>query len=280
MRTSATFLLALVSLHASPAAFARQDLLAEVNAIRAQGCADHPGVKRELRRDPVLDRAARALASGERLRQAMKDAGYHATRSASLEVSGSDAAIAGALAQQGCKDIADPDFADVGVFERGDSGWIVLAGALVPPAASEAQAVSRRVLELDNEARANARRCGWKRLDPAPPLALSDTLQRAALAHARDMAEHSSLSHSGSGGSTPAERATRAGYQWRHVAENIASGQATPEQVVAEWLDSPRHCGNLMSPDYSEMGVAYAVERQSERGIYWAQLFAAPLPTS
>ena len=90
------------------------------------------------------------------------------------------------------------------------------------------------------------------------------------------MADRSILSHDGRDGSTPGVRATRAGYQWRVVGENIAGGQSTPEQVVAEWVRSPRHCGNLMSADYSEMGVAYAVEPQSAVGIYWVQMLAAP----
>jgi uncharacterized protein YkwD len=31
-----------------------------------------------------------------------------------------------------------------------------------------------------------------------------------------------------------------------------------------------------MSGEYSEMGVAFAVEPQSVSGIYWTQLFASP----
>ncbi len=148
------------------------------------------------------------------------------------------------------------------------------------PAADQAQAVTQQVLELVNEARAQKRRCGWKRFGPSAPLASSNALQRAALAHAEEMAGRQVLSHAGQDGSTPGERATRSGYRWRAVAENIAAGQSTAEQVVEEWLESPQHCSNLMSPDYSEMGVAFAIAPQSEIGIYWVQLFAAPQPAS
>ena len=105
---------------------------------------------------------------------------------------------------------------------------------------------------------------------------LSETLNRAAAAHARDMADRSRLDHTGSDGSSPAERATRAGYTWRFVGENIASGQATPEQVVEEWIGSSHHCANLMSADFTEMGVGFAADSTSAGGIYWAQVFAAP----
>jgi len=147
------------------------------------------------------------------------------------------------------------------------------------PAASQSgtsASGSDRVLELVNEARAAARRCGFKRHDAAPPLARSAVLERAALAHARDMAARSELDHAGGDGSTPGARATRAGYGWRAVGENIAFGQRTAEQVVASWLNSPGHCANLMDADFTEMGVASAVAPGGKATIYWVQLFAAP----
>jgi uncharacterized protein YkwD len=90
------------------------------------------------------------------------------------------------------------------------------------------------------------------------------------------MAARSYIGHQGSDRSTPAGRATRAGYTWVSIAENVAAGQTTAEEVVNTWLASPGHCANLMNPRYSEMGIAYAVNSASEKGIYWAQVFAAP----
>lgn len=145
---------------------------------------------------------------------------------------------------------------------------------------SQIQAVAQQVLTLVNEARAERRRCGWKRFGAVAPLAMSVVLQAVALAHARDMADRGILSHAGRDGSTPGTRAEGAGYRWRVVGENIASGQATAEQVVADWLKSSHHCANLMDPDYSEMGVAFAVGSRSEARNYWSQMFAAPRTAS
>jgi uncharacterized protein YkwD len=64
------------------------------------------------------------------------------------------------------------------------------------------------------------------------------------------------------------------------VGENIAAGQPTPEQVVAGWVQSPRHCANLMAAEYTEMGVAYATEPHSAAGTYWTQMFASPRATN
>jgi uncharacterized protein YkwD len=152
-----------------------------------------------------------------------------------------------------------------------------IAGAGEAPT-QDAQAVGARVLALVNEARGVARRCGWKRFEAAPPLARSEALDRAAHDHARDMASRSRMEHSGSDGSTPGERATRAGYRWRKVGENVAAGQPTPERAVAEWLESPRHCASLMDPGFTEMGIGFAADPASAAVTYWAQVFGTPLP--
>jgi uncharacterized protein YkwD len=272
----AAILLMLCTACASPCHAAAADFLADINALRARGCAERAGTEPALRHLPALDRAAEALAAGRRFAKAMEDAGYIAVQSAMLEATGSDAEIVQQLGRRGCATIVDPMYRDIGIATRPGRAWIVLAMPLVPLAASEAANVGRRVLELVNNARASARRCGWTRFDAASPLALSEVLQRAALEHARDMASHGKLSHTGSDGSTHAERATRAGYRWRVVGENIAAGQPAAEQVVAGWLKSAGHCANLMDPDFSEMGVAYAAAPQDAKGIYWAQMFGAP----
>jgi uncharacterized protein YkwD len=86
----------------------------------------------------------------------------------------------------------------------------------------------------------------------------------------------SSSSGDGSDGSSSGERVTRAGYAWRAVGENIASGQKDADAVVAAWLASPGHCATLMGPYFAEMGVAFAYAPGANPGNYRAQEFAAP----
>ena len=144
------------------------------------------------------------------------------------------------------------------------------------PPADGIPAIRARVLALVNEARSVSRRCGWKRIAAAPPLIQSEALDRAALAHAQEMAARSRMQHAGGDGSTPGDRATRAGYRWSTVGENVAAGQAMSEEAVASWLKSSGHCANLMDPDYTEMGVGFAADPQGAGGPYWVQLFGAP----
>lgn len=265
----------LACLLAAPAAAATDDLADRVNALRTQGCGDE-SPQPALRRDERLDRVANALAAGNAVKPSLAAAGYLASRIATLEVTGaSDAAMAKSLAKSGCADLADPGYRDVGIALRGRSAWVLLALPLEAPVAADSAGVGQRVLALVNEARGEKRRCGRQRFDAAPPLAPSALLDDAARAHAEDMASHSRLGHAGSDGSTAGERAARAGYRWRLVGENVASGQSTAEQVVADWLDSPHHCANLMDPAYAEMGVGFAA---GAADVYWAQLFGTPQP--
>ena len=91
------------------------------------------------------------------------------------------------------------------------------------------------------------------------------------------MARNNYFSHSGRDGSSPAQRVERAGYRYRATGENIAAGaQMTAENAVAGWIKSPPHCVNLMSPAYTEMGVAFAVDPRSDMGVYWTQAFGTP----
>lgn len=265
----------LIALPAASAAQAPQDAAVAVNAVRARGCDGRPAVKPALRPDARLDRAAARIADGEELRDALESAGYRAVQVAVLEASGNPASFGRSLAEGGCKDVTEAAYRDLGVAQRGGVTWLVLAAPLEAPAVGEAETTNARVLALVNEARAGKRRCGFRRFDAVPPLAWSAALQRAASAHAEDMARRGVMDHAGGDGSTPAVRATRAGYAWRTVGENVAVGQSTPEQVVAEWLGSPRHCSNIMDADFTEMGVAVA---SNATGVYWAQVFGAPQP--
>lgn len=256
----------------------RPSLLAAIDSQRAHGCQGRPGVSAPLRSNSKLDAAARRLARGEHLTDALDEAGYRAKHSASLFLSmpGDDADFAAALARTSCAELVSEQVRDIGIERRGHSVWIILAAPFDAPELRDAREVAERVLQLTNKARSQARRCGSEQFAAAPPLTLSPSLSAAAREHARDMARHSMLSHQGSDGSTPALRISREHYAWRAVAENVASGPTSAQEVVDGWVASPGHCENLMSPRYTQMGIAYTVDPKSEGGVYWAQEFGRP----
>lgn len=251
-------------------------LAESINGLRARGCTGGPGTSTKLKQTRGLDEVAREWSKGGRLKQALERAEYRATNSSSMRVSGAadDRAILSMLANNYCRIVTDPTFTEIGVARRGRDVWMVVAAPLDLPSVKDTKDIERTVLQLVNAARAQARRCGGTSYKAAPPVQSSASLNRAALLHAQDMARNSHFEHEGTDGSTPAERVTRVGYRWRHVAENIAAGSPTAAAVVDGWLKSPGHCANIMGSQYKEMGIAFALESKSEAGIYWAQEFA------
>ena len=253
------------------------DVADAVNRLREEGCPDGTGAAGPLNVRPALVEVARRLAGGDELAAALTaDSDYRARSSTSIYIRTTEGDVAEVLVEGFCGTVSDPGLKDIGVFRRGDETWIVLATPLVLPDRLDADEVAERVVELINEARLQPRRCGRERFPAAALLTASAPLQRAALAHARDMALSSFLDHRGSDGSSPSDRVSRAGYEWQAVAENVAAGSTTAEDVVAGWLASPGHCANLMNSRYSATGVAVVVEQESEKGAYWVQVFAAP----
>ncbi|WP_377268541.1 CAP domain-containing protein [Peterkaempfera sp. SMS 1(5)a] len=100
------------------------------------------------------------------------------------------------------------------------------------------------------------------------PLTVNAKLTSAAQAHSQDMAAHKNMSHTGSDGSSPGDRITKAGYSWSAYGENVAYGYSTPDSVMAAWMSSPGHKANILDCSFKEIGVGLA-----EPGDYWTQDF-------
>ncbi|QOL50296.1 CAP domain-containing protein [Massilia litorea] len=184
------------------------------------------------------------------------------------------AGVMDAIRQPYCRVLANPAYSDIGVVRQGQEWTIVLARPLLPLHLPAQDVVGREILDAVNAARAVARNCGERAFAAAAPLAWNDALGAAALAHSRDMAARRHMAHEGSDGSTVAVRATRAGYSWRLIGENVAAGQPSASEAVAGWIDSPGHCANLMNPAFTEMGAGYEISRARMPGfVYWTQVF-------
>ena len=94
-------------------------------------------------------------------------------------------------------------------------------------------------------------------------------LQNAATAHSTDMATNNFFAHTGSDGSTLRQRVPAAGYNYLKAGENIAAGQTSVAQVMADWMASPSHCANLMQPEFRDLGVSCKTNPASDFKIYW-----------
>jgi uncharacterized protein YkwD len=218
------------------------------------------------------------VAPGTFLESALGRLGYEADHAEAITVSGPlDAAGAMDLLQQHyCDKLRSSEFSAIGTARVGNEWQVVLAHPLVYPPLPDWEQAGRELVELVNAARARPRLCGTQQYGAAGPLDWNPALAQAALAHSMDMATRRYFSHKEPNGSTPADRAARAGYRWIRVGENIASGQRTVQEAMASWLESPGHCANIMNPGFTEMGAAYAVHPASRNHTpYWTQAFGA-----
>jgi hypothetical protein len=144
------------------------------------------------------------------------------------------------------------------------SGWLLLASA---SSYASAEYVAE-VLRLVNVERAKV---------GLNPLCLSTQLTQAAQVHSNDMATNNFMSHTGSDGSSAAVRVDRTGYKFSWRGENVAAGQASPAGVMDSWMNSPDHRANILRPEFTELGVGYALNSNAQFKHYWTQVFGTPI---
>jgi uncharacterized protein YkwD len=269
----------LVSIAAPPvAASDTDDLVALINAFRAapQTCDG----ARTVPAPPLVPNVQLAevrVDTGTRLLDALKARGYLASSTQYIHVSGPTEASQAMrfMEPKYCAPLTSAQFNDIGVIKNGTVWQIILARRQLSSNLGDWQAAGMEVLRLTNAARAAPRTCGGRHYGAALPLSWNTKLAAAALAHSRDMAANNYLDHVAPNGSRADTRATKQGYSWARIGENIAGGQGSPEQVVAGWIASPDHCVNVMDPKFTEMGAAYVVNPKGDKTIYWTQVFGS-----
>lgn len=227
---------------------------------------------------PVAALAAIPAGSGGRMQQALRESDYRAANLQAMAVSGPTEAstVMRLFKQRYCSVLLSKQFAELGVSHDGSTWQVVLAKPLLSDDLGDWREAGKAILEQVNQARREPRRCGKQSFDAAPPVSWNSKLGDTALAHSRDMAQQDYFSHQGRDGSQVSDRAQRQGYRWQRIGENIAAGQGSAEQAVSGWLASPGHCRNIMNPDFTEMGAAYATNPESAATVYWTQVFGQP----
>ncbi|WP_051772640.1 CAP domain-containing protein [Saccharothrix sp. NRRL B-16314] len=139
---------------------------------------------------------------------------------------------------------------------------LVTTAPITATTATAAPIYEQQVFALTNNERVAA---------GCPALTSSAQLDAAARRHTLEMARTGNFSHTGVDGSTPAQRVTDAGYPYRMVAENIAAGQTTADEVVRAWMNSSGHRANIVNCELRDLGIGYAVDGNNKP--YWTQDF-------
>ena len=109
------------------------------------------------------------------------------------------------------------------------------------------------------------------------PIKLDTRLIQASKRHSDDLAQNGGASHTGSDGSTPAERVLATGYDYRVTGENVATGQKSWSEAFKAWQDSPNHNSTLLMKDATDFGIAITYMPQTTYQTYWTMIMARPL---
>jgi uncharacterized YkwD family protein len=127
------------------------------------------------------------------------------------------------------------------------------------PTGTEISAFESRVIDLTNEQR---RKNGLPNLQP--DTALSNVAQEKS----NDMQAKNYFSHTSPTYGSPFDMMRDFGVSYNTAGENIAMGQRSAEEVVNAWMNSEGHRKNILSPNYTHIGVGH-----TSQGNYWTQMF-------
>lgn len=134
------------------------------------------------------------------------------------------------------------------------------------PATNE-ESLAQQVLTLVNQERA---------AQSLPPLTMHTACAQCAYDDSWDMDYRDFFSHTNPDGDSPFARMQNAGISYSAAGENIAAGYSTPQQVMTGWMNSTGHCNNILSSNFTEIGIGVRQGSNGQYGTYWTQVFRRP----
>lgn len=113
------------------------------------------------------------------------------------------------------------------------------------------------------------------------PLVENPELQRAAVAKARDILNNNYFAHVSPTGVQPWDFIKAAGFAYSFAGENLALNYTNPTELEHDFLQSPAHRENLLSPLFTEIGIAVVPGiTRGQPAVITVQMFGTPAPTS
>ena len=103
------------------------------------------------------------------------------------------------------------------------------------------------------------------------PLSLDSSLSNVATVKSQDMIDKNYFDHNSPTYGSPFDMMKQFGISYKAAGENIAYGQQSPAEVMNSWMNSPGHRKNILSSDFTHLGVGIA--KKSNGTIYWTQMF-------
>ncbi|WP_462408855.1 CAP domain-containing protein [Neobacillus sp. Marseille-QA0830] len=118
---------------------------------------------------------------------------------------------------------------------------------------------AKQVIDLTNQQRSK---------NGVPALKEDTQLSSVAQKKAVDMQQNHYFSHTSPTYGSPFDMMRDFGVTYKSAGENIAQGQRTPQEVVNAWMNSEGHRKNILSPNFTHIGVGF-----EETGKNWSQMF-------
>ncbi|HPD02076.1 MAG TPA: CAP domain-containing protein [Eubacteriales bacterium] len=98
---------------------------------------------------------------------------------------------------------------------------------------------------------------------------------RVARIKSQDMINNRYFSHTSPAYGSPFKMMESFGLRFSSAGENIAYGQRTAQEVMNSWMNSAGHRANILSKNYTDIGVGAA--KSSNGTLYWTQMFLKPI---
>ncbi|MFS0778552.1 CAP domain-containing protein [Neobacillus sp. 3P2-tot-E-2] len=127
------------------------------------------------------------------------------------------------------------------------------------PATGDVSAYVKQVIDLTNAQRSK---------NGLPALKHDTQLSGVAQKKSVDMAQNNYFSHTSPTYGSPFDMMRDFGVTYKSAGENIAQGQRTPQEVVNAWMNSEGHRKNILSANFTHIGVGY-----EKSGNHWTQMF-------
>lgn len=145
---------------------------------------------------------------------------------------------------------------------------VLVQGVLVGRTGLLADVISGVLVDLANTDR-SANKIGTLKVNPL--------LVEAAQEKANDMAQKGYFAHQSPSGLTPWYWFTKVNYPFVYAGENLAINFSDSLDVEQAWMNSPGHRANILSGNFSEIGIATARGRyQGQDTIFVVQMFGLP----
>ncbi len=117
--------------------------------------------------------------------------------------------------------------------------------------------------------------------DDLPTLQVNSLLMQVAQQKVNDMVANNYFAHTSPAGLSPWYWFEQVGYNFTYAGENLAVDFSDSQDVTNAWLNSPEHRANILSANFTQIGIAIATGTyEGHPAVFVAEEFGTPSPVA